>query len=152
MLPVERECRWCGKAFTAKTKNDNARKHCSPDCAKKADVQRQANWRAAHPDSMKKYNENRLAKNPRFWVAKSRQARLDILALLGGKCIVRGCDVTNPFWLHVDYIPTCRGEKVRHPRHIAYIRANKSKFRLLCANHHYELTLTGRIKGTRITQ
>jgi hypothetical protein len=38
------------------------------------------------------------------------------------------------------------------PRLLAYIRKNKDNFRLLCANHHYELTLTGMIEGTDITQ
>lgn len=62
------------------------------------------------------------------------------------------CGVDNPFWLHVDYIPTSRGEQYRHPRHFKYVSEHLDDFRILCANHHYELTLTGRIEGTDITQ
>jgi len=92
------------------------------------------------------------------YAAKSRAAqpnthpnrRLRILELLGGACVV--CGATNPSWLHVDYIPTSRDLKYRHPRHYRYVADHVDDFRILCANHHYELTLTGRIEGTEITQ
>jgi len=42
--------------------------------------------------------------------------------------------------------------RYRHPRHLGFVMANLDAFRLLCANHHYELTLTGAIAGTDITQ
>jgi hypothetical protein len=54
--------------------------------------------------------------------------------------------------LHVDYIPTMRGSKFRHPRHLRWVMDHIQDFRILCANHHYELTLTGQIEGTDITQ
>ena len=81
---------------------------------------------------------------------KSRADRLAILELLGGQCVVCGTD--NPSWLHADYIPTTRSLRFRHPRHLAFMREHIEDFRVLCANHHYELTLTGRIEGTDITQ
>ncbi len=99
---------------------------------------------------MDQYNANRLAKNPGAWRDQARSGRLRVLAMLGGRCIV--CGVTNPSWLHADYIPTSIGKKYRHPRGVAWVRDHIEDFRLLCANHHYELTLTGKIEGTDITQ
>jgi hypothetical protein len=107
-------------------------------------------WNKDHPESMKGYNQSRKAKNPSVWAEKHRQERLAIINLLGGKCIV--CGVNNPNWLHVDYKPTTRNETYRHPRHYRFISEHAEFFRLLCANHHYELTLTGKIEGTEITQ
>ncbi len=99
---------------------------------------------------MRVYNANRVAKDPDTWRSKSRSERERIIAMLGGACVV--CGVTNPYWLHVDFIPTTRQSKYRHPRHYAWVSKNRELFRVLCANHHYELTLTGRIEGSDITQ
>ena len=44
------------------------------------------------------------------------------------------------------------GTGFRHPRHKKWVLDNIKDFRLLCANHHYELTLSGKIKGTNIKQ
>lgn len=99
---------------------------------------------------MTKYNKARLIKNPGAWRDKHRRERLEAIRLLGGKCVV--CGAINPNWLHVDYVPTTNGKPYRHPRHLKYIREHLEDFRLLCANHHYELTLTGQIQGTEITQ
>ena len=99
---------------------------------------------------MIQYNKNRTEKNPTIWQEKTRKERLEIIALLGGSCVV--CAANNPNWLHVDYIPTTRGKPYRHPRHLRFVREHMNEFRLLCANHHYELTLTGKIEGTDITQ
>lgn len=99
---------------------------------------------------MRQYGQTWAAKNAGYYRNKARRERLAILALLGGACVV--CGVANPFWLHVDYIPTTRGMRFRHPRNIGFIQRNMADFRLLCANHHYELTLTGCIEGTPITQ
>jgi hypothetical protein len=140
----------CGNYFQVLTRADANRRYCSQACSKLAHAKIVRDWRKNHPDSMDAYNVNRLKKNPKAWVEKWQQERLEILALLGGKCIV--CGVSNPFWLHVDYVPTTRGTPYRHPRNLGYIRRNKELFRLLCANHHYELTLTGSIEGTTITQ
>jgi hypothetical protein len=52
----------------------------------------------------------------------------------------------------VDFIPITRELRYRHPRHYAFVSKQKELFRVLCANHHYELTLTGRIDGSDITQ
>jgi hypothetical protein len=129
---------------------DANRQHCSKQCSKNHNAKRIKSWQEANPDSMKLYNANRVAKNPGAWRDKHRTQREKIIGLLGGACAV--CGVTNISWLHVDYVPTCRAEQYRHPRHLAYIQKNPEKFRILCANHHYELTLTGAIEGTDITQ
>jgi hypothetical protein len=99
---------------------------------------------------MKRYNANRVAKDPEVWKRTAAGRRVQMLEMLGGKCVV--CGVSNPLWLHMDYISGSRGLKYRHPRHIAYVRQHLDEFRVLCANHHYELTLSGAIEGTAITQ
>jgi|GEM_PF-5990033 len=148
--PKERNCRQCEKVFQVLTRGDANRQYCSQRCSKKANAKKIRGWTDEHPDAMKQYNANRTSKNPRVWSEKWNKDRTSIISLLGGKCIV--CGATNPFWLHVDYIPTTRNKLHRHPRHLAYISRYKEDFRLLCANHHYELTLTGMIEGTDITQ
>jgi hypothetical protein len=45
--------------------------------------------------------------------------------------------------------PTCLRQGVATLR---FTLANLKLFRILCANHHYELTLTGKIVGTDIVQ
>ena len=145
-----RNCQHCGKPFQLRSAGDANRKHCSQNCAKAHNRKRIKEWNDEHPDMMKQYNANRVAKNPNVYQTQRQQERLKMIELLGGKCIVCGAD--NPWWLHVDYIPTTRNKPYRHPRHLRYIREHLSDFRLLCANHHYELTLTGRIEGTDITQ
>lgn len=147
----ERSCRYCGQTFTiGQVKGDANRQHCSKECAKKHNSKALSTWHAEHPDAMDGYNATRLAKNPGAWREKHRAERQRIIAMLGGRCLV--CEVINPFWLHVDYVPGSRTLKYRHPRHPRFVRDHLSDFRLLCANHHYELTLTGRIEGTDITQ
>lgn len=107
-------------------------------------------FKRKYPEAMKKYNENRKSKNPTVWKDRWNSDREEIIDKLGGKCVV--CPVKNPLHLHIDYAPTMIGTGVRHPRHKAWVLRNIKDFRLLCANHHYELTLTGRIEGTKITQ
>lgn len=145
-----RNCSYCGKPFALKSAADANRQHCSKECAKNHNRKRIKTWQEERPGIMKKYNANRVAKNPGVYQQQKRQERLEMIALLGGKCIV--CGVDNPYWLHIDYIPTTRNEQYRHPRHLKYVREHLDKFRLLCANHHYELTLTGHIEGTDIWQ
>ena len=145
-----RSCRICGTEFPLRGTGDANRQHCSKACAKRANAKSISTWHADNPGAMRVYNATRLAKNPGTWREKARRERLETIALLGGACVV--CEASNPYWLHVDYVPTTRNEPYRHPRHLRWIRDNLSKFRLLCANHHYELTLTGKIEGTAITQ
>ncbi len=148
-LPKERTCLLCGKVFQL-NKGDNNRRYCSQACSKKSNQKRTLRWHQEHPGAMQSYNQKRLAKNPGAWREKYHNERLEIITLLGGKCVV--CGVNNPNWLHVDYIPTTIGKPYRHPRHLKFVRNHVTDFRLLCANHHYELTLTGKIDGTMITQ
>lgn len=148
--PKSRICAQCGIVFRLKSRGDNARKYCSRQCAKIAESKQISTWHYENPDSMKTYNQNRAQKDPQVWRRKSKLGREEALELLGGKCLV--CGVDNPNWLHIDYIPSSRGLKYRHPRHIAYIKNHLDEFRILCANHHYELTITGKIEGTGITQ
>jgi hypothetical protein len=150
-FPKERKCKLCGNPFKLITRADANRQYCSQKCSKKANTKRIMDWNTKHLKERKQmYYENQKQKNPTIWQDKHRSERLEAIRLLGGKCVV--CGVTNPNWLHLDYIPTTRGKSYRHPRHLAYIREHTNEFRLLCANHHYELTLTGRIEGSEITQ
>lgn len=146
----ERICPVCGNAFLVKSRLDANRKYCSQKCSKKAYAKRVLSWKKDHPDKSEEYRDNAVSKNPSIWREKHLRERLEALSLLGGKCVVCGADNQN--WLHIDFIPTTRGKSYRHPRHIGFIRDNLSLFRILCANHHYELTLTGSIEGTDITQ
>jgi len=145
-----RQCRHCGKDFPVSGVGDVNRQHCSSECAKNHAAKTTKGWMAERPEAMKRYNANRVAKDPTVWTRKHGLARLKILELLGSQCVV--CGVTNPLWLHVDFIAGSRGLQYRHPRHLAYVRTHQTEFRVLCANHHYELTLSGRIEGTDITQ
>lgn len=148
--PKKRECRHCGREFEVRERADANRQHCSKECAKNHNAKRIKGWSADNPDAMKRYNTTRVATDPDAWRKKNRTERERILELLGGACVV--CGVSNPHWLHVDFIPTTREMRFRHPRHYAFVAKNRHLFRILCANHHYELTLTGRIEGSDITQ
>lgn len=145
-----RNCLQCGNSFPLTSSADANRKYCSQKCSKKANTKRIKGWTEAHPEKQSEYRVNQKEKNPAIWREKHRSERLNAINLLGGKCLV--CGVSKPNWLHIDYIPTTRGRPYRHPRHLKYIRDHANDFRLLCANHHYELTLTGKIEGTDITQ
>jgi hypothetical protein len=147
-----RHCRQCGKPFPLRSAADANRRHCSQACAKKSVQKSTLAFYERNPkaDYMGQVNARRAIKNPGMWRDKHRSERAEAISLLGGGCVV--CGVTNPNWLHVDYKPTTNGKPYRHPRHLKYIREHVEDFRLLCANHHYELTLTGKIAGTPITQ
>jgi len=150
IYPIVRKCKQCGKPFQIRTQADANRRYCSKKCSKRAHEKQVMDWKAENPNKHREYNQVRKIKNPGVWVGKFRDERRKAIALLGGKCIV--CGVTNPNWLHIDYIPGTRNSRHRHPRHLAYIRKHLGEFRILCANHHYELTLTRKIEGTDITQ
>ena len=149
-LSSERQCKLCGKTFPLVDASDNNRRYCSQACEKKAITKNTKAWWDAHPEANAIYQQRYLAKTPGAYRDKARRDRLEAIRILGGKCII--CGGSNPSWLHVDYIPTTNGKPYRHPRHLKYIKDHISDFRLLCANHHYELTLTGKIVGTMITQ
>lgn len=149
--PKSRKCVDCGNEFQILTRGADAnRKYCSERCSKRANSRRIKRWVGDHPDAMKIYNHSRKEKRPNESKETARQQRLEGIKLLGGACVV--CGTQNINWLHIDYIPTTRGKNGRHPRHIAFIKNNIVDFRLLCANHHYELTITHKIEGTNITQ
>lgn len=147
-----RDCAVCSKPFQLKSAADANRKYCSQKCSKKAYAKQIDTWKIEHSAETKQYMHERTAREVASGKEKTRRQldRLESIKLLGGECIV--CGATNPNWLHIDYIPTTRNMPFRHPRHIRFIREHLSEFRLLCANHHYELTLTGKIDGTDITQ
>ena len=145
-----RQCSHCRGSFGVMTRGDNARKYCSEKCSKRAAAKKTKLWMQAHPEAMETYNQKRVAKNPGVWIEKHRKERGAILEALGGHCVVPHCRVARQCWLHVDFLPTTRDRPFRHPRHPGYILKHLSEFRLLCANHHYELTLTGAIEGTNI--
>lgn len=145
-----RNCRHCGQEFELHGQGDNNRQHCSKECAKNHNAKRVSTWQAEHPEMREIYRQHQLRKNPGYDRQRWQNRRGRILDLLGGKCVV--CEASNPSWLHVDFIPTGRNLKYRHPRHFRFVRDNLDLFRLLCANHHYELTLTGCIEGTDIVQ
>jgi len=149
-FPFDRKCPVCGGSFTCKDRSDSNRKYCSQNCSRKASNKGIKKWMHLHPEKLKEYRTNQILKNPKYNALVRRAQRAKILEMLGGKCVV--CGVDNPNWLHVDYIPTTRNEQFRHPRTLTFTRKNPHLFRILCANHHYELTLTGRIDGTEISQ
>ena len=148
--PKKRNCRQCGTEFEVRERADANRQHCSKKCAKNHAAKTVSTWAMEHPEMRKVYRSNQLTKDPDYEKRRWQDRRGRILDLLGGQCVV--CGVTNHHWLHVDFIPTGRGSKYRHPRHFKYVSEHLNLFRILCANHHYELTLTGRIEGTDITQ
>ncbi len=127
-------------------------KTCSKECRQTKDRASQLKFREANPNVMQKYNKTRVEKNPNVWRDKTGRERLKIIESLGSKCCVEHCNVINPLHLHIDYIPTMIGTGFRHPRHKKWVLDNLKDFRLLCANHHYELTITGSIENTDITQ
>jgi len=143
----ERVCVLCGKDYIAVAP---LQKTCSKECRKSKDKKALKEWNLRNPDKMKEYNKNRLAKDPDVWKKKYHKDRAEIFDALGNKCIVCGHD--NPLHFHVDYIPTMIGSGYRHPRHKKWILDHIEDFRILCANHHYELTCTGEIQGTDIKQ
>lgn len=145
-----RPCGECGTVFEIANRQDANRRYCSKQCAKRAHTKSIKKYEAKIPGFWQRINKKRLAANPGYWREKSAKDRLRILELLGGACVV--CGVTRTCWLHVDYIPTTMGQPFRHPRGIAFIKTHREDFRILCANHHYELSLTGRIEGTDIRQ
>ncbi len=145
-----RDCRHCGSSFVLRDARDANRQHCSRQCAKSHSSKSTKEWMAEHPERLKIYRNNQLEKHPAYNKDRWGERRKRILDLLGGSCVV--CGVTNLHWLHVDFIPTSRELQYRHPRHYKFISEHRELFRILCANHHYELTLTGQIQGTQITQ
>lgn len=148
--PTVRCCRHCGNEFEVLTRADAARQHCSKQCSKASSQKKVRVFAERHPERRDVYRASQLAKNPNYERDAARRKRQMVLDMLGGACVV--CGVTNPSWLHLDYIPTSIGAKYRHSRGPKFVREHLDDFRLLCANHHYELTLTGRIEGTEIVQ
>jgi hypothetical protein len=149
-MPFVRECLVCkGDVLIAKTGDAN-RKYCSQKCAKKAYTKGIGIWKELNHEKLGIYHRDRVKKNAEVYKQQARSERKRILQFLGGKCVV--CCVENPSWLHVDYIPTNKGDAYRHSRTLKFTFANPHLFRILCANHHYELTLTGKIEGTSIEQ
>lgn len=143
----DRICTICNKEYKAVAP---LQKTCSEDCRNIKNTKLKAKYKGKYTDRRKQYAVNRLKKNPNLWRDKYQKERGEILKALGSKCIVCGHD--NPLHLHADYIPTMVGTGYRHPRHKKWILDNIKDFRLFCANHHYELTLSGKILGTNITQ
>lgn len=148
--PKSRACLHCTVTFQVLTRGDANRRHCSKECAKNHNAKRVGNWQRENLEVMRGYGSAWRNRNPDYYKARAGKKRQEILDLLGGACVV--CGVTKPSWLHVDYVHGSRGLPFRHPRHLSYIEQHVEDFRVLCANHHYELTLTGRIEGTSIMQ
>lgn len=148
--PKTRRCGHCGTSFGVKTRSDANRKYCARACSRAAQKQKQNAWAEAHPGHRGFYREGELARRPDIDRERSQSRRSSAIDALGGKCVV--CGVTKTAWLEIDYIPTTRGLPFRHPKHAGFVLKNLKDFRLLCANHHRELTTTGRIDGTEITQ
>lgn len=149
-FPYVRDCKTCNASFVVSRRDDANRKYCSQNCSRRAQQKGIGVWNKLHPGKLKEYRDRSLAKNPTRWADERRKQRKQILTALGGECVA--CHVKNPNWLHVDYIPTTRNERFRHSRTLKFTLANLHLFRILCANHHYELTLTGKIEGTSIVQ
>lgn len=144
-----RICTICGSEYKAVAP---LQKTCSKECRAKKDKKHQEVFHSNNPGIMKSYNQTRREKDPDVWKRKYRRDRIEIFNALGGKCCVEKCKTRNPLHFHFDYIPTMIGTGYRHPRHKAWVLEHLSDFRLICANHHYELTITGQIEGSPITQ
>lgn len=149
-MPFMRKCLVCDAEILISKPGDANRKYCSQKCAKKAYAKGIGIWKELNHEKIYFYQRNRVKKNADVWKEQARSERRKILEMLGGKCVV--CGVENPLWLHVDYIPTNKNDPYRHPRTLKFTRENLHLFRILCANHHYELTLSGKIEGTEIVQ
>lgn len=143
-VKTEKICTVCDKVYLGTA----VQKTCSDGCRKVKYQGYSKEWAEKHPGSMTKYNKTRKEKNPTVWRDKRRKERMEIITTLGGECIV--CGNSNPLHLHADYIPTMVGKKRRHPCHKRWVLEHRADFRILCANHHYELTLSGKIEGTDI--
>lgn len=150
--PKVRNCKLCNTEFSVISQADANRRYCSKECSKNSHTKRIRQWNEENltTEKSRQYRINWLNKNEGYDAARKKKERLEILSALGGCCVV--CGVTKTVWLHVDYIPTCVGKKYRHSRGKRFVLDNIRDFRILCANHHYELTLTGAIEGTDITQ
>lgn len=98
----------------------------------RARLYREKNREKVNAASRAKWLENR-EENIKLNKIRSRRKREEKITILGGKCVV--CGETNIHFLHIDCI-----EGGVHPTGIIYLRANKEKFQVLCANHHYEKT------------
>lgn len=138
-----RACLICKKAFDI----EGNKKYCSRKCSRRAAQKQTAAWRTANPGHMRVYNRNRP---PGYDVTKRAAYRLKAIEALGGRCVV--CGIEDPLWLEIDFIETTRGKPHRHPRHANFVLQNLARFRLLCCNHHRELSTTGMIRGTDIRQ
>lgn len=127
-------------------------KTCSKECRKSKNTTSRHAFHAENPDKQKEYYKNAVKRDPTLNIKRKKRDREEIIALLGGKCCVSYCEVCNPLHLHADYVPTMKNTGYRHPRHRKWMIDNIKDFRLLCANHHYELTITGSIERTNIKQ
>jgi hypothetical protein len=90
---------------------------------------------------------------------KMREARAEVLAALGGKCVECGFD--DPRALQIDHVKGggCRAENVRvkdsrSRNPIAYYKrviasVGDGTFQLLCANHNWIKRFTNNEHGTR---
>ena len=143
----DRVCTICNKNYKAVAP---LQKTCSEDCRNIKNKKLKESYGTKYTDRKKKYAENRMKKNPNIWKDKYRRERLEVIKALGSKC--KACGHSNVIHLHIDYIPTMIGTGQRHPRHKKWFMDNLKDLRLLCANHHYELTTTGAIEGTSIKQ
>lgn len=143
----DRVCTVCDKPYKAVAP---LQKTCSKECRNIKNIRRNDSYGTKYTDRRDQYAKNRKKKNPDIWKDKNRKERMEIIEALGGECLACGHD--NPLHLHIDYIPTMIGTGQRHPRHRRWMLDNLDKLRLLCANHHYELTTTGSIENTNIKQ
>lgn len=142
-----RICIICGEEYEAVS---YLQKACSDKCRLVKNKGLRDKFYFQNPDVRKKYTKNANIKDPDRYKKQRWNKRLELFKILGGGCIV--CSHSNPLHLCIDYAPTMQGTGLRHPEHFAWIRDHKEDFRLLCANHHQELSTTGKIEGTNIVQ
>lgn len=143
--PTKRTCRWCGASFTVRARSDANRQYCTPEHSAAAIAANLRGWREANPERVAAYKER--VKGTDYWKQDAQRRKLQIIALFGGKC--RVCPVNDPLHLELDLIQGNRahGFRHRHPKHLAYVKAHRELFQLLCANHHREKTTLGFIRG-----
>ena len=82
----------------------------------------------------RRFYERHKERMSQYWKTWRRKKTEEIIQKLGGRCKV--CKESNIRYLQFHYK---KGGK--HPRYKAWILKHIKDFKLLCANHHNELTV-----------
>ena len=155
---MTKTCKTCQilKPVSDFTVTDKVRGYYYPHC-KLCQAAKKKAKRQSDPATYNAYQRSYYEKNKEKLLPRARKAnakayrnmKAEILSLLGGKCAV--CGITQ--FLQVDHVQGNGGEhrgrtpnnhttSLRDIRNAARADEAEGKYQLLCANHHYEKTLT----------